>query len=458
LKSSPWLASYQLPLDEAKFRLRVEVPAVECLFPHKSRVANCEALTKSLRAVFLCDDQVKTLMEFILGIAEEHARTHYADDHAILRGIYSPNPWGYEYVPAILLTGLAGVGKSELLLALRRFVGGPRVADLPGHSNIPHIPIGLASARAGQGLNAILERMILEAAGGSGEQVKSKVKSEDDLIAMVRRLTRRSGTCLLLVDELQFITNSADANTRVTALLLRLQSIGTRVVYVANYSLGHRLRERRQEDRQRLISSPLHLDPLDLGCKHFTSLLNEYSKVAPDDLRLTEGDLPELIHQYTFGVKRAIIELTAKAWLRAKGARGSRAVVNADDVRKAHQSEEYASYREDVEALWKARMGSDKVRTDLKSPFRSESQICSVSQATEAIEGFERRLRERHLDGFMTAQEREASAVLARGQSERGDQRREKVVALRAASSTPRSLLEASRILNSRTARKGDGE
>lgn len=230
-----------------------------------------------------------------------------------------------------------------------------------------------------------------------------------------RRASRRDGTCLVFVDELQFQTHGSQANTCVTGQLLALLSMGPRLIYVCNYSLAHKLKARRQEDRQRLLAHPLVLEPDPPDSLCFQRLLREYFSVLPNDFPLNPSSVAEEIHRYTFGIKRAIVNLLCIAWRGAKARRGAKAKVSLDDLKSAYFSAQYSSYRGDTEVLWRHSMGEKVVRVDLVNPFLEHAQDTKkMVTADAAISEWKRQVAAAHVLDSMTPDESAAERELSK--------------------------------------------
>ena len=218
---------------------------------------------------------------------------------------------------------------------------------------------------------------------------------------------------MIFVDEFQFITKSDQANSLAMSLLLQLISLGPRVVYVANFSLARRMRRRRPEDRHRVLPDPLELLPDASDSADFRNYIVELTRVAPDDFKFEVSEVTGLLHRYTFGIKRAVVELMVGAWAHAKSNRGGRADVTESDVKAAYASSGYLAHRNDVEALWRHSVGGKDIDPDLLNPLRVEDLAGNVVVAQSAIDNFNQRVNERHVESMLTPSERDALAKLA---------------------------------------------
>lgn len=440
MKASPWVDAFSFPTRSTD---RFERRAVLASVSYKDLDADFEAIRSGMLGIFLCSERVKQVTREMLAVGEGHAKLYYNAPKDLVRGMYSPNPWGAATSPAIMLTGLAGVGKSECLALLARILGEcVGQSDLPGHKNLRHLPGWFMSLRDSGTLYYML-RPYIETPAIEEDAPGAKSMHQSRLLELARITSRREGTCLTVVDELQFRTHSSQANALVTGLLLNLLSLGPRLIYACNFSLGHRLKSRRQEDRQRLMAHPILLEP-DASDSHcFQKLLNEYLLVAPDDFDLKAEEVAKEVHRYSFGIKRAVVNLLSLAWLYAKRKRGRTAKVLPDDLRAAYLSPRYLNYREDTELLWRHSMGESRIREDLINPFASEcpNENGNVIVANRAMQEYQRQVAQSHLDDLMTPAQRAAVKDLeALPQARRSH--RSKVVSLKQLRQTKESMLD----------------
>lgn len=410
MSANPWCRAYRVTEGELR---SLERRATTITVSGRDLRTDRELIHQGLQKVFLVSEQVKLTIHQLLAVSMAHAQRYYNNPKDVVGAIYSSsNPWGDQSFPAVMLTGLAGVGKSECLAVLRQLLES-RVSpvDLPGHRNLKHVPAWFMSLRTGNSLNSLVRPYIDEQSNAHVQSEKRIPQSK--LVALARRVSRRDGVSLAVVDELQFATHSATANAQVTSLLLSLLSLGPRLVYVCNFSLGHRLKARRQEDRQRLLAHPILMEPEAEDSQCFRDLIDEYCKVVPDDFSLRADDVGQL-HRYTFGIKRALVALLSLAWFMAKHTRGLSARVGIDDVRSAYLSRDFGMYRDDVELLWRELHGDRDVRRDLVNPFISEQpkDKARVLVAYRAIEEYQRQIAQAHVDDLMTPAQRAALAEL----------------------------------------------
>ncbi|WP_122974686.1 AAA family ATPase [Comamonas thiooxydans] len=414
MKSNPWLASYLIGNSPDRYA-QLEHRAVPQSIKGESIAARAEVLRAQMREVFLCGDQTSLLLDQLLAIGEGHALTHYGSSQQVLSAIYHQDPWGEATQPALMLTGLAGTGKTQIMQAMRRLLR-TRVGrvDLPGHHNLEILPAWFMSLREGNTLNSLLGPWVVpDRAGSVGVEIPNKKDlKQAHLMQLARRVSRRDGVCIIFLDEFQFITNSPQANALAMTLLLQLLSVGPRVIYVANYSLVRRLLNRRQEDRHRVLVNHLELQPDAMDSADFLNYIRELTRIVPADFRFEPQVVASLLHRYTYGIKRAVVELLVRAWAHSKIHRGAQADVTESDLKAAYASSGYMPFRNDVEALWRHSVRDKNIDPDLLNPLRTETPASNVVVAQAAINDFNRRVNERHVQGMLTPSERDALSKL----------------------------------------------
>lgn len=410
MKKNPWVVPFVAGSRGDRYA-HLERRALSQYIHGDSVTARAEFLKARMQEVFLCGVQVSSVLDHLLAIGEAHAQNYYGSVHEIVGALYRNDPWGSATNPAVMLTGLAGTGKTQLLRAMRRLLL-ERVghADLPRHKNLVIHPAWFMSLRDGSTLNALLRPCLMSDEEGSGgvEMRRQKDVKQSHLLGLARRVSRRDGVCIICLDEFQFITRSLQANTLAMALLLQLLSIGPRLVYVANFSLARRLMSRRQEDRHRVLANHLELLPDVADGADFMNYVRELLLIAPSDFQFEAPEITPLVHRYSFGIKRAVVELLVGAWTQCKSRRGGKADVTESDLKAAYASSGYLPFRSDVEALWRHSVGDENIEPDLVNPLGVPSPTENVVVAQAAIDSFNRRANELHIENMLTPRQLEA--------------------------------------------------
>lgn len=455
MKNAPWITRFNVALSDAELDRLIEIRAVPVKIGKDTPHADAETLQAGLERVFLSGTQVRKVLRQLVDLARSQAISHFSSKDAYLIGVYKPFPWGSTTRPAICFCGLAGVGKSQILGALTRILPPPTLFDILGHKNIPLVPAWPMTLRDGMSLNALLKPHLT---AFSSHDDRDDVNAEygkitkdiklPTLLGLARRCSWRDGVCLLWVDEFQFVSQGSQANSKATALLLQLLGIGPRLVFVANFSLGHKLKRRNQEDRQCLVAQPWILDPEIPSSADWKATIVEYKKIAPDVFTFEVDEAESLIHQFTFGIKRLVVQLLVYAYKVAR--KRDKHTVGLDEIRQAYKSSLYTSNREDVEILWRQCIENKMIKEDLWCPFdqthddvkATEGEIgTNVSFAQSAIDSFETKIEDQLLDSSLLPSER--AAVQELESSKNNQQKPGKVIHMRRPKVTKQSLLEA---------------
>jgi hypothetical protein len=383
-----------------------------------------DRLDGTLRRIFKSDRQVRKVIRYFLSVAQAKAETHLFSEASYTAGLYGASPWGHIMSPAICLTGLGGVGKTDLFHALGRLLGPAVPFSVPGHSNLKLSQLWHLNASEGIGLNALLRPHIREDLDRDESVVeRPKEIRAPRLLGLASRASWRDGVCLMLADELQHVSFGADSNAQVTALLIKLLQVGPRVAFGANFSLLHKLLRRKQEDHQRLLTRPLLMEPMAVDDLDLSAYMREICSVAPDVLALDPTQHQEQLHLYTFGIKRVIVELVVLAFRLARS-RSPRATVGGQELLAAYRSFDFSANREAVELLHRQSIQKQMLREDLWCPLSGvqciETGPTKVVNADPAILNFERRTEDALLEAVLgTAVLKEQSCTPKRGAHEK---------------------------------------
>lgn len=155
------------------------------------------------------------------------------------------------------------------------------------------------------------------------------------------------------VDELQFMTKSTTANSRITNLLMGLGDCLTPWFYVCNYSLLWRLLRRNDEDHARIIPRVIHFK---VGCGSTSQEIfrSQYQyvetlKSSISDLISNEDSFSEKVVLLSGGVPRNIRNLLSIA----NGVRYRKGCerIKICHLETAYNTSEYANERAKVELL-----------------------------------------------------------------------------------------------------------
>jgi len=415
MRMSPRAKQYSFNLSDAEIDRMVSVPPKQIVWDGTDSRVRAGLLENGLRSVVLPDTQMRDLLRQLTGMVQAHAISRMDSDAAYIEGLYSKKPWGQMRSPAICFTGLQGVGKSQVLQSLSRILQGrSEQMSVRGHTGIDLIPMWLMTLAKGDGLNQLLREHVdpvwqdVDSRTSNGNGSTPKSWSVPKILEFAERAAWRHATCLAAVDEFQWISASSDANARAASVLLKLHGIGPLLLYGANFSLGHKLKGRPPEERDRLLSCPIIMQPFGPDCPDLTAYLKALREVAPDILSFDPVRDQDSIYLFSFGIRRKIVDLLVATYKIACRSGGT-GKVGISQISDAYRSELYAMHREDVEVLFR-QLASRKMESQaLWCPFGSMEQGNSnVTNATKIIDAFEKRVEDDYLRESLTPSEAKA--------------------------------------------------
>ncbi|WP_157275315.1 hypothetical protein [Pelomonas sp. Root1444] len=405
MNAMPLVGRYATDLTDDDIDRAVNIAPVRIELHGNDANRLADLLDGTLRRIFKADRQVRSIIRYLLSAARAHAEIHLATEKAYLAGLYGRHPWGHVMTPAICLTGLGGVGKSDLFHALARLLGPAIAFAVAGHSNLKSSPLWQLNASEGLGINALLRPHVIHEGGvNDAAVISAKDMRSPRLVHLASRTSWRDGACLMVADELQHVSFGADSNAQVTALLIKLLQIGPRVAFGANFSLLHKLLRRKQEDHQRLLTRPLLMEPMSVDDEDFSAYVRVVIGVAPEFLVFDPRQHQEQLHLYTFGIKRLVVELVVLAFRLARS-KNRKATVGGQELLAAYRHFDYSANREAVELLHRQAIQKQMLREDLWCPLAGVEPITqspsNVVDADAAIQHFERRVEEALLDAAL---------------------------------------------------------
>ncbi len=398
--TNPWVDPFKAAasIDYIRTKTRISAQPLYRLDECLMEVA-CAKIKQAFSETFIPTLQSCQVMKTFIEMAQSYAEIAYADEHIFMRGVYGAKKIKDPY-PPIIFTGPAGVGKSEVRKALVRLfepVGSIKVNE--EHPTFPLKPVNVVVANEKHAVSSLLKPLT------SPEVQNGAVRiTNDGLVAESARWMYLCGCCLLILDELQFFTRSSSANNLIANAMTSFSCIGPPNIVICNYSLGHRLMTRNQEDRQRLLTRPIVLLPDPPQSPDWILVLMELQKIVPDVYQFSFKEKAIELWNLTAGLKRLLVSLLLIAYRLARKSHG--VPVNWVDIEKAYQSNDYLSDREDVNKFILNGMFGTGLPMDLTCPFPvPQTDEQEINQGLK--DARERMVAESAALSAMTVQERD---------------------------------------------------
>lgn len=328
------------------------------------KVNAAEFISKKIGEIYVPDQFALDFISEVVTRAKFYCDFQYPDDVAHCFKVYNPPVVGaapMESAP-MCLTGLAGIGKTQAVIALMKVMPPPVAYTSEHFIGIHELKsFWYSSARDKAGGRQMLRSFI------SDTEVPLRAKV-GELLIECRRRANRDGVSLLILEELQHLTSGSGV-ARIVDILLTVASLGRPTVFVSNYSLLHKLLGSNSEDKQRILSDPKIMLPDEPRSLAWVSFIKEVLRVCGENLHANLDDISDEIYRSTFGIKRLAVQLVKLAYLEAR--KYGRAVITIDDVVMANLSVPYSSNRRDVQELHRIAIqpGSRGRKSDLYCPF-----------------------------------------------------------------------------------------
>ncbi|MFW9082211.1 hypothetical protein ACOI9X_23485 [Pseudomonas sp. P2757] len=353
------LTRFEPRLDNISLRRLITVRSdpvegLEALTPYVA----ADRFAESLKRIFIPNAFTLDFIQEMLERAHIFSVENFSTEQQYLSRLY--NPPEPEVFP-ICLTGLAGVGKSATITALRKVLPGPKDLQIDHYATAAKVMSYWYASAKGKGL----ARHML------GDFLKTKPSPSQNVATLLTHCRSRAygqGISLLLLEEMQYI-NTGQGAARVTDILVTMAAIGLPLVYVANYSLLNKLKARNNEDTQRLLSAPRIMLPDAPDSDAWHEYVKECVAASDDRFGIKSSALADELYRSTFGIKRLGVQLLKLSYLEARSA--GRWTIELQDLQAAYRSSAYSIFKNDVEDLQREvlQRSSVGVRADLRCPF-----------------------------------------------------------------------------------------
>lgn len=393
-KRTPWVTRFDGLLDRDGIALRAEVqachvPGLATQPPHLALASLEQELSRLQVFSGVEVDILARLMER----SQSYAIRAYPDLHVFLRRLHAEDIDILSPLP-ICLTGLAGVGKSSLLAAFARIQPGEELLHLGAPfvgGSVPSKAFTAVRVESRSGFVELLQPWLPPEYQQDGSQrsfedgrLAAGRSGMSDTVRRAARYSYRTGVCASLVDEMQFMTQGATSNARVTQFLLMMTYLKVPLIFSANYSLCRKLLKRNQEDQDRLLGAPVVLSPLSLDDKGLGLLLRAYDIVLRD---VVDGSLCRFMDEYaamTLGIKRKVRQLTLASFalMRERGDRK----LTARHLQDAFSKSVSPSFMTEIQVLKQQSIEGKptQARPDLWCPFGPDFNCMELPQSGSA--------------------------------------------------------------------------
>jgi hypothetical protein len=334
----------------------------------------------ALKRIFILGDHSLQILSNEIERAKAHANIYYHNSKATLDRAYMDIAEIEPYMPTCLC-GPAGVGKTQLSKALIRIFGNPVTTNLgPDHGDVINYGYSRISIGSQRSISQILRPLAKpEISAGKVRVFEADLPNECGL------WQAKIGGCLFGIDEMQFISQSSNASTLASNVLLACAEVKLPWFFVANYSLIWKFLDRPPEIRQRLLHRPVVLLPDSPDSEDWKNYLTEVDTVLREILNFNILEYSTQLWNYTGGIKRLVVLIILLSYVRSRDQNSE--VIRWTDFEKSYISQGYMSDKKAVEELIAYSIQGGDLRKDLRCPFPE------VREISEQIEKYKEHLR-----------------------------------------------------------------
>lgn len=327
----------------------------------------CDRIRTEWERFFSPTKQSTELILQMAGNAHAHAQGKYPDTRSFLERCLAARFEPEKPAVPLCITGLNGIGKSSILSAV------PRVLPPDGTVSVgaEYMPFPFIASSAVKVRRQTNSTSIVRVLGGPG--FFSQGLRVDEVSNGCARHLYRVGTCIILLDELQFLTLSESAVTAVTRVVLEVSYLGIPFVFAANFSLCSRLIERlTPELRDRVFTSTRVVVPDLPDSDDWLSFMAELNLPVKEVFAFRFVDHARDLWNLSAAVKRDVCELLLKSYWRER--EKGNTVVAWDAVILTYDSADFSIFRRSIEQLIAYAAKGERPDANLLSPFKSERE------------------------------------------------------------------------------------
>lgn len=366
-----------------------------------------EKLRKCLESIFFPSEQCLDLLEEWVGEAHAYASLTYSDTLNFCAAVQSGSPPIPEWSDISILTGPAGVGKTAVSEALHRVLARETSFATPDGTCWPLKLAWYVKFRD------------IKTENGFWKRLGSPYTATHHNVFYARRLAYRLGICRLDLDEMQFYTQSKDANTNITKLLMAVGNLGLPTNVVGNYSLIRRLMKRDSPDQQRLLSAVKVMMPDDPESEDWAMFLSCQKRAVPAVIDIDAKRDGPTINLLSGGQKRAEIRLLLIAYSnKRKASRDPNVTISLADIQRAYDSAQFQFHRDEIEEIARRAITNVSKDDDLSCPIKlPETQLQQFKRRAEQER--DSRVARREIVDALSNEDKESLKALSKSSSDR---------------------------------------
>lgn len=432
--TNPWIARFERLNSIETIKAKSQRPAQPLIGLSDDPIeVACDRIEIELKDIFVPTQRSCEILLELVQCALSHSRQHYPSEKVFMQRCYQPELSLEPRMP-ILLTGLAGTGKSQIGKAFMRLLGAEStIRPDPDHSSFPFIGARRLVVQSKKSIADVMRPL----ARPTTENGDTRLQGEK-LFKDCARWQYMCGVSLLIPDELQFLSQSASANALLAGVILQLTYIGIPLVLIGNYTLFHRLMSRPQEERQRILGRPIVLLPDPPDSKDWHNILTVYETALPGTFSFKFVDQSQVLWSYCAGLKRELTKLLVLSYRQCR--RVNKLTVNWTDIEHAYQSYEFAVQRKDIEQLIGQAIDKKMRKLDLWCPLPLTQEI-TQSYCDALLENRIRRVAAAVAEKAMTAKEHKSKNDLEKSINEKKTRKKATVSPIKRKSKTTAASL-----------------
>lgn len=319
-----------------------------------------DEIVSVLKSVYVPSQQVLRIIARVLAMIQYHYHLYYASPLAYRRGINSLKSPVPTALP-LCLTGLPGIGKTELAKAVMRLIQNQILADIgDGYAPALLTPGRYVRVTAGSSVLKILGQAVYDE-----KELGSKL-SFDNLSSLGPRKVYRDGIALLILDEMQVFARGSAESVSIIKLLSMSADLGPPQFHISNFRNVGKIRASEVTDRllaECVVMTPeLADDPAEMELRRVYAEVT--GGVVPN-----RDDFWSCLNAITFRIHRTRIKLLGLAYEITRGS--ARSVISINDLMSAALTSQFAIKREQVRAL-------SKMAIDGKTPRGHKDLECPL--------------------------------------------------------------------------------